>query len=229
MGRIDLLRQAFLSSRRMYRRSGMADEMNVNGVKPILLSLLAVLVLCTAGRGEPLPMGLTRLMSQLTEWLTAREIADAPASVAGATVISLDRATKRDLATLASRLNGGRLLASAVYTGKPTSLASDLSQQLRAIEDVPADLLKPLIVDETQATRVDEIACAWAFQLLEANSADAVAAAVYWYADERTHSLLDGAEPRAQLVLVLVRMTRDSSDGELKVGRVAWGPVDSIR
>ncbi len=199
------------------------------GAKRIILAFLLLGAMVAPARAEDPQAAVTRLVAQVTAWLTNPVTTPTPWSIDGASVVSLDRASNRDLATAASRLAGGRLLASAVYPGRPATLATDLSGQLQVVEDVPADLIKPLLVAPSNAQRCNEIAGNWAATLLDARDDDPIAAFVYAHADEDNHSLLDGAEAKVQIMMVLIRVTRDPRAGDLRIGRVAIGSVVSIR
>jgi hypothetical protein len=190
-----------------------------------VLALLGVLVVPSqADEAAEVSPELSRAVSLTNEWMTAAQSSASPELASKSTAVSFDRATRRDAAAMASRLASARLIAVAVYNGQPTTLAGDLSRQLRAIEDIPEEKRRPLLVDPSKVTRANEVAAAWANDLLECTDRDAVAACVYWFADEKTHSLLAGAEPEYRLYLVLTRFTR-GANSPWAVARIAWGPV----
>lgn len=192
---------------------------------PITLTLIATAIApALAGEAGEVSPELSKVVSQTNDWMTSQSTAPSPEIAAKASVTSLDRSTRRDAAAMASRLPGARLVAIAVYQGKPATLASDLSRQLRAIEDIPEEKRRPLLVDPSKATRADEVAAVWASDLLECTERDAVAACVYWYADEKNHSLMSGAAAEPQLYLVLIRFTR-GNESPFALARIAWGPV----
>jgi hypothetical protein len=141
--------------------------------------------------------------------------------------ISLDRVRQNDLVTMTGRLADARLLAACVYQGTPTTLASDLSEQLRATTDVPAEAVRPMLIPPAQAKPIDTAAANWCGNLLDLKEGDAVAAMVYWFADTKTHSLLNGAEPERRLTLVLIKFTPTRDPAQpFAISRIAWGPVD---
>ena len=177
-----------------------------------------------AGEAAEVSPDLSKVVSQTNDWMTAPGASTSPEIADKASVTSLDRSTRRDAAAMASRLAGARLVAIAVYQGKPTTLATDVSRQLRLVEDIPEEHRRPLLVDTSKSTRADEIAAAWASDLLECTDRDAVAVSVYWFADEKTHSLMSGAEAEPQLYLVLTRFTR-GNESPYALARIAWGPV----
>lgn len=191
----------------------------------VALSLIAVAIApVLAGEAAEVAPELSKVVSQTNDWMTAPGASAAPEIAPKASATSLDRATRRDAAAMASRLAGARLIAIAVYQGKPTTLATDLSRQLRLVEDIPEEKRRPLLVDVSKGARADEVAAIWASDLLECNDRDAVAVCVYWFADEKTHSIMSGAEAEPQLHLVLTRFTR-GNDSPYAIARTAWGPV----
>lgn len=156
------------------------------------------------------------------QWLTTDQ-AQPPALADRAVAHSFDGSTRVSVSEMASRFAGARVLASAIYNGKPGTLASDLSRQLRSIEDIAPEALAPLIVDPAKTDRANTVAGEWASTSLQAESTDTVGALVLWHADERTHSLLEGASPKPRLVLVLFRASR-TADGHT-LARIAFGNI----
>lgn len=138
--------------------------------------------------------------------------------------MSLNRSAAVDAHLMGSRLAGARLLACATYSGPASTPATDLSAQLKEITDVPHEALKPLIIDPSRAARADSIAREWLADLLQAGPQDGIGVGVFWFADSRTHSLLDGAEPESRLVMVLIKLSR-REDGTDQVSRIVWGPL----
>ncbi len=164
---------------------------------------------------------LMQTVSRVGEWITTTTPNELPAIKPGGLVLSLDRATQFNLSTMAARLSGARLLAAEVYEGKPATLAGDLSRQLRACQDVGQENLKPLFLSDSNEKRLNDIACDFACELLDFKPGDSVAAMVYWFADEKTHSLMRGAEPEPKLILVLMKLRKTGENYELD--RIAWG------
>lgn len=187
---------------------------------------LAAIVLCSAlsVRGEDATKPDDTFALSLIHWLTIDQ--SQPPTVADRAVAhTFDRATRLAASEMACRFSGARVLASASYTGKPTTLASDVSRQLRSIDDIPSENLAPLLVDPAKTDRANAVAGEWAMSSLQADPTDTIGALVLWHADEHAHSLLDGATPRPHLVLVLFRATGDASRG-YQLQRLAWGDID---
>jgi hypothetical protein len=193
----------------------------------LLVAAFAVAPVWGEEAGEVSPE-LSRVVSRVNEWMTTPQSSATPEITAKATVSSLDRTTRSDASSMASRLVGARLVAIAVYHGKPTTLAGDVSRQLRGVEDIPEEKRRPLLVEASKVARANDVAAKWADELLECNDRDSVAVSVYWFADDRTHSLMSGSEPEPRLYMVLTRFTH-GSESPYAIARIAWGPVAESR
>ncbi|GIW75433.1 MAG: hypothetical protein KatS3mg104_0496 [Phycisphaerae bacterium] len=167
---------------------------------------------------------LSQLVSQTHEWITGTESATSPAIAPQATARSLDQSSQSDLSTMDGRLTGAKIVSIRIYRGKPQTLASDISDQIREQSDIPFEKRKPLLVDPQRASKANKISEEWSSELLEIGESDVVAVLVYWFADSRTHSLLSGSEPEPYLHLVFIRYT-PLSDSTYAIARIVWGPV----
>lgn len=194
--------------------------------RAILVTLIGMLTTPDLRAQQDISPDLNTIVANATQWMTTPH-ADLPPLLPKSVAISLDRVRQHDLSDMAGRLSDARLLAASVYHATPQTLASDLSEQLRGISDIPAEIIKPMLIDPSRAKPIDAVAGAWCSDLLDLKPGDAVAAMVYWFADLKTHSLLNGAEPQRRLTMVLIKFTptRDPAH-PFAISRVAWGPID---
>ena len=195
------------------------------------LTIFTVLALAAAVRAEPVPSAVLPtdaggdLAGRFLTWLTADAPTPPDVLAGGAIYTPLDKSTKADAAGLAAHFAGGRVIATAVCTGRPTTLASDVSQQVQADEGVPDEKLAPLVVHPTRTARANQVAADFVVDLLACGENDTVGVAVVWYPDARRHILLNGATPEMKLALVAF-VAPPAKDGEvLKITRVAIGDV----
>jgi hypothetical protein len=183
--------------------------------------LLAVSLPALAAADEASP----DLLQPTVLWLTRPSVpADQrPAVADDALVTPLDKPSHSPASELAGRFEGATVLAAAIYRGVPATMASDLSQQLAVTEAVPALAVAPLVVDKERYARADKTAGQWVGDLLKLSADDHVGVCVLWFADAKTHSLLDGTAAEPKLVLVLFKAAH--VDGKPVLKRFAWGPV----
>src|SRR5687767_676973 len=191
-------------------------------------SAIALSLLLPARAEEPPAMA--TVMARGVEWLTQVTPASPPPLSQIATAQPLHKGKRTDATELAAKFVGAQLLAVAAYDKKPTTLASDLSQQLANAENVPAGALAPLLVDAEKKARANEVAANWAAELLEAADNDAIGACVFWIGDGESKSLLSENPPEARLILCIFRAQRFPGSAELVITRIAWGnPTDLMK
>jgi hypothetical protein len=204
-------------------------------MRPHAFILLFALAVTAVARGEAQPSAAIPadaaddLAGRFLTWLTADAALPPDALADGAVHVPLDKSTKSDAAHLAAHFAGGRVIATAVYTGRPTTLASDVSQQVQAGEGVPADKLAPLIVQPTRTTRANQVAADFVADLLACGENDTVGVAVVWYPDVKRHSLLNGATPEMKLALVAFVAPAVKEGQPPKITRVALGDVPAAK
>ncbi|HEY0009921.1 MAG TPA: hypothetical protein VGB55_14435 [Tepidisphaeraceae bacterium] len=167
------------------------------------------------------------LLPDVVRWLiTPAEEKPNPLIAADATATTLDQLSRTAAHSLAGRFEGAVVLAGAVYEGTPQTMAGDLSDQLSENTEVPAASLKPLLIDSTRVEKGNKVAAQWIGDLLRAGATDYVGVCVLWHADLQEHSVLDGASPKPQLVMVLFSASRDA-ENVLRVQRFGWGTIVS--
>jgi hypothetical protein len=173
--------------------------------------------------------GMSALMPRAVAWLIGPATDPSPIATI-ATAQPLARGKRVDADELANRFTGAQVLASVAYDRKPTTLASDVSEQLKNVESVAASILAPLLVDDAKKTRANEVAGNWAGELLEATDDDAIGACVLWWGDGENKSVAGDASTGPRLILCLFRGQRLPGSNELLITRIAWGdPADLMK
>jgi hypothetical protein len=191
--------------------------------------LLSAFLLAAASRAEAPPAEAASAMGgRLFTWLTTESTEPVDFLVDSAIAVPLKKTeAKTPAAQLAGRFAGGRVLATVIYTGRPTTLASDLSQQLQGLEGVPPEKLQALLVHPTRVTRANQVASDFVVETLGVADDDAVGVAVIWYPDAKHHSLLNGATPEMKLAMVLFAVPASKTADEPKIARIAFGNLDA--
>jgi hypothetical protein len=209
-------------------------------MRSLALIFAISLAVAVAARGDVSPDDASSVLAgRLIGWLTADTAAPGDFFAASAVAVPFEKPAKgvlaaapasasasdspTDPAQLAASFNGGHVLAMAVYTGRPTSLATDLSQQLQTAENIPAERLRALIVPPARAARANQVAADFINELLSIGDDDAVGVAVIWYSDAKHHSLLDGATPEMKLAMVMFVASPPKPGEPLKINRIAYG------
>lgn len=195
-------------------------------MRRVRFHLLMTLLLAAPAWAEAEPA--VALLPQTIQWLTTPPTPTqiAPALADGAMAVAFDTKTSTSASDMAARFEGATVLAATISQGLPSTLASDLSQQLAVTDLVPLTTVATLIVDKDRASRADRTAANWVNDLLKPKPDDQVGAYVLWYADTKTHSLLSGAAPEPKLVMVL--FSAQVTDGQPpRITSIAWGVLGS--
>ena len=183
-------------------------------------------LLCSAVALGDAPKSLTLdPVSATTTWLTLKDSSVAPVFSPVATARSFDRDTLVNVADLAGRFAGARVLATLVYPHAPATLAADLSKQLSAIKDLPAGALLPLIVNGDPA-RANVTAVAWVQDRLSPAPTDSVAVCVLWGREVRPVDVIDLPDA-PKLFLVLIKIQHPSPTQSL-ISRIEFGEPAAV-
>lgn len=159
----------------------------------------------------------------LTQWLT-----DGPDGLRGrliasdATAFDVTRSRPMALGELAGRFPQARVLTVLTYEGRPATLASDLSQQLKQIDDVPSNELAPLILTTDKPQRADEIAGEWVADVLRLTDRDPNGVIVLLHSDPVETASLTDAPPQRRLVMIVFKLGRSDRGNTLSVRRLAY-------
>lgn len=194
----------------------------------VALNLLAALTLAIPAMGadEPRPAAVTpeaTAANRLAQWLCGQDEPAAKSALAvDASAVDVVRSRPMGMGELAGRFQGARVLAVLTYAGAPKTLASDLSQQLKQIEDIAGADLRPLICSNEKTRQADDTAADWMTDVLRIKEGDASGVIILWHAEPiQTASITETAAPQPRLVMIAFKLVSPRSGGAPVVQRIA--------
>jgi len=194
---------------------------------PIILLVVFVLTLRVGAEEQspPATPAVTTAM-RFAVWLCGQDDPTADAVVEPeASATDVARARSMGINELAARFRGARALAVVTYAGVPKTLASDLSQQIKLVDDLPAADLRALVLAGDKTKHADEVASEWMTDVLGIKGDEPTGVIVLWHADPvETASLTDAPAPPARLVMIAFKLTtpRVGSGTPVRVVRIAY-------